>query len=482
MSERLFGTDGVRGIPGQHPLTPEMVRSIARAAAGLLLKRRPSVNGGGPFIVMGRDTRASGPALCRSLARGFSAAGCRTWDLGVVPTPAVSYLACGLKALCGVTVSASHNPAEFNGIKFFMGDGLKMPEPLEARIERLVTKPPACAGKAPGSGRGRRPSVPCAIRKGVGGRGEAVDGRGLAGRYGEFLRSVFPAHLDLGGMRIVVDCAHGAASAIAPGLLEDLGAEVVRLGCAPDGSNINEGCGALETRAMRRRVLESRAHAGVAFDGDADRAIFCDEKGRIADGDALIALAALRLKRIGILRDDKVVVTVMTNLGLVKFLENEGIASVIVPVGDRNVADAIEEGGLSLGGEASGHLIFRCFAPTGDGIVTALETLAAVRESGRSFSGALPRYRVFPQILRNVPVAKKVPLKRLPAFLKRVRVHEGRMKGFGRVVVRYSGTEPLFRIMVEGPSAAQVRRITADLTKAYLYESRQEESCLLRPT
>ncbi|MBI5623478.1 MAG: phosphoglucosamine mutase [Elusimicrobia bacterium] len=446
----LFGTDGVRGIPGKPPLLPETVRSIARAAASVLLRRRQGGNGGRPFVVMGRDTRASGPALGRELVRGFSSAGCRTVDLGVAPTPAVSYLASRLGSLAGVTVSASHNPAEFNGIKFFMGSGLKMPESLEAEVEALVGRP------APS---GSRAALP------------AEDGRGFMERYSDFLRSVFPAHLDLSGMRIVADCAHGAAAAIAPALLEGLGAEVFRIGCSPDGYNINEGCGALETETMRRAVLKHRAHAGVSFDGDADRAIFCDERGRIADGDALIALAALRLAALGVLRRDKVVVTIMTNLGLIRFLEGRGIASVTVPVGDRNVSDAIEAEGLSLGGEASGHVIFRCFAPTGDGIVTALETLAAVRESGRPFSRALPAYRVFPQLLKNVPVERKVPIKSLPGFQRRIRGYEDRMKGFGRIVVRYSGTEPLFRIMVEGPDAALVRRVTADLTQAYLHES-----------
>ncbi|MBI5882557.1 MAG: phosphoglucosamine mutase [Elusimicrobia bacterium] len=492
MKERLFGTDGVRGIPGKPPLTPQTIRSIARSAAGLLLRRRTGANGSRPppangrcaapsgtavpcrqpFVVVGRDTRASGPALCRELVAGFSAAGCRTVDLGVVPTPAVSYLASRLGALAGVTVSASHNPAEFNGIKFFMGSGLKMPESLEAEVEALVA-------------RSRPEALDCQDIGGPGPRGlqegrwpkgarPVQDGRGFVERYRDFLRSVFPAHLDLSGMRIVADCAHGAAADIAPAILEGLGARVVRIGCSPRGSNINKGCGALETEAMRRAVLKSRAHAGVSFDGDADRAIFCDERGRIADGDALIGLAALRLRRLGLLRGDKVVVTIMTNLGLIKFLEEVGIASVVVPVGDRNVADAIEAEGLSLGGEASGHVIFRCFAPTGDGIVTALETLAAVRESGRPFSLALPAYRVFPQLLKNIPVSRKVPVKSLPHFLTRVRSHSERMKGYGRIVARYSGTEPLFRIMVEGPSAAQVRRVTADLTRVYLHESRNQ--------
>jgi phosphoglucosamine mutase len=466
VTERLFGTDGVRGIPGRHPLTLENVRAIARAAAGILLNRRRGGNGCQPFVVMGSDTRASGPALGRELVQGFAESGCRTVDLGVVPTPTVSYLASRLGALAGVTVSASHNPAEFNGIKFFMGSGLKMPESLEAEIEAQVARSASSGSAVPSAKGGRSRSRDLGSH--------AQDGRALVGRYVDFLRSVFPAHLDLSGMKVVADCANGAAAAIAPGLLESLGAEVVRIGCSPSGSNINKGCAALETEVMRRAVLKHRAHAGVSFDGDADRAIFCDEKGRIADGDALIALAALRLERLGLLRGDKVVVTVMTNLGLIKFLEDRGIASVTVPVGDRNVADAIEAGGLALGGEASGHIIFRCFAPTGDGIVTALETLAAVREAGVPFSRALPSYKVFPQLLKNVPVRKRVPVRALPGFLRRIKGHEARLKGFGRIVVRYSGTEPLFRIMVEGPSAALVRRVSADLTHVYLHESGQE--------
>ncbi|MBI5209550.1 MAG: phosphoglucosamine mutase [Elusimicrobia bacterium] len=450
---RLFGTDGVRGIPGSYPLVPETVRALASEAARLLLKTRKGLNGCAPFVVSGRDTRASGPGLGLHLARGFALEGCRTVDLGVAPTPAVSYLTARLGAFCGVTVSASHNPAEFNGIKFFLGDGLKMPEAFEREIERRLQ-----ARRPRGFYRDGGPVPP-------------EDGSPRLVRYAEFLRSVFPATLDLAGLRIVVDCAHGASCGLAPEVLEGLGAEVIRLGCKPDGTNINKGCGALETEAMRRAVVRARAHCGVSFDGDADRAIFCDEKGRIADGDVLIALAALRLSRLGLLRKDRVVLTVMSNLGLVKFLEGEGISSVQVPVGDRNVSDELEREGLSLGGEASGHVIFRCFSPTGDGIITALQTLAAVRESGRTFSRALPAYRVFPLILRNIPVERKVPLAHLPAFARRIRGHEGRLKDAGRIVVRYSGTEPLMRIMVEGPGDALVRRITDDLTAVYLRES-----------
>ncbi len=450
VSERLFGTDGVRGIPGRHPMTPETIRTIGVIAARLLLaRRRVSLNGSGPAILVARDTRGSGPALARSLAQGFAAAGCRARDLGVAPTPAVSYLLPRLGCVAGVTVSASHNPAEFNGIKFFTADGLKMGADLEDEIERLLPRtgpPPARAARL-------------------------EDASAALERYVEFLRSTFPPHLDLDGLKIVLDCAHGAASAIAPALFEGLGARVIRIGCAPDGRNINKGCGALDPLAMRRAVLRERADCGISLDGDADRALLSDEKGRMVDGDVIIGLSALRLKRQGALRGGRVAVTVMSNLGLVTFLEGRGIAVERVPVGDRAVSEAIEGGGLSLGGEASGHVIFRDFSATGDGMLTALQTLAAWRETGRPLGRVIKLYRPFPQVMRNVSVSAKPPLARLSRLAAATRRYEGVLGARGRVLIRYSGTEPLLRVMVEGPSAGLVRRAAAELVRTFREES-----------
>lgn len=459
MSERLFGTDGVRGIPGRYPLLPETIRDIAALAAGLMRERYPaSGNGRGPFIVMGRDTRGSGPRIAKSLVSGFSAAGVRTLDLGVIPTPGVSYLTPRLGALCGVVISASHNPAQFNGIKFFDPSGYKMDPDSEDQIQRRLES---------GALR-RRPAVARAKAPGV------ENGADLSARYLDFLRSTFPATLDLSGLRVVVDCANGAASKLAPKLLESLGARVFSLSCAPDGRNINAGCGALFPASMQKAVVARKADCGICFDGDADRAIFADEKGVLLDGDAVICLSALRLRGHGLLNGDKVVLTVMSNFGLLRFLRDEGIGVVTVPVGDRNVSEAIEKERLSLGGESSGHVIFRRFAVTGDGMLTALQTLAALRESGRSLSTHRKSFHPYPQVLQNLEVASKAPLSSLPKLQALIEGFEKRLSGDGRILVRYSGTEPVLRIMLEGPDQARIKEMARAIAAAYLQETGQE--------
>ena len=447
---QLFGTDGVRAVPGRYPLVEGVVARIAEAAARLLLDK--SSAGQDPLVVMGRDTRGSGPALSRWLSRGFAAAGCRTLDLGVAPTPAVAYIVPRLGALAGVVVSASHNPAEFNGIKFFTADGYKMPAELEEAVEKAL----ASLGRD-----GRRPA------KSDG----PEDGSGLLKRYEDFLRSTFPACLDLCGLRLVVDCAHGAAARIAPALFENLGAQVTALGCAPSGDNINAGCGALAPQRMQAAVRRCHADCGVSFDGDADRAIFADEKGDLLDGDALLCLAALHLNRNGLLRSRRIVLTVMSNYGLIKFLESKGISVETVPVGDRNVTEAIETGNLSLGGESSGHIIFRSFSSTGDGILTALQILAALREMGGTLSSHRAMFRPMPQVLENLSVERKVPLDRLPRLQSLARRCEKELRGDGRVFLRYSGTEPLLRIMVEGPRRSRIERMARRLAVAYWEET-----------
>lgn len=450
---QFFGTDGVRGIPGRYPLTEETVAEIAEVAARLLIKQ--GCPAGAPSVLMGRDTRGSGPAIGRWLAEGFAAAGCRTWDLGVATTPAVAYLTPRTGVVCGVVVSASHNPAQFNGIKFFTHDGYKMSPELEDAVEKGLSP----EGHAQLRRRGARPR----------------DAAGWVRRYEDFLRSTFPSHLDLSGMRLVVDCGHGAASHIAPALFSDLGAEVVALGCAPDGRNINLRCGALYPESMQAAVRRHRADCGVSFDGDADRVIFSDEKGRILNGDQLICFSAMHLHRGGLLRGGKVVLTVMSNYGLVRFLETHGIGVVSVPVGDRNVTEAIEAEGLSLGGESSGHIIFRSFASTGDGILTAVQTLAALRSCGGRLSAYHALFRPMPQVLRNLAVEGKVPLDRLPRLRRLMHGCEAALRGEGRVFLRYSGTEPLLRILIEGPGRARIERMARQLAATYLAETGQKE-------
>ncbi|MFI5360776.1 MAG: phosphoglucosamine mutase [Elusimicrobiota bacterium] len=456
MSAKLFGTDGVRGIPGKEPLTPETIEAIAyHGARELMLLRGVSPNGTRPRIALGRDTRGSGPALTRSLARGFAAAGAETLDLGVIPTPGVSYLAPRLGCFGGVVVSASHNPAEYNGIKFFDALGFKMAPALERRIEAAVAA---------------RRALPQAR-----GTARPVDGRAHASLYADFLRSSFPATLDLTGVRLVVDCANGAAAAFAPKLLESFGAQVFAVGVKPDGRNINKGCGALASDHMGREVRRRRADAGVAFDGDADRALVCDERGALLDGDAVIGAAAARLLARGGLRGGKVALTVMSNYGLISFLRAKGVGVVTTPVGDRHVTEAIEREGLSLGGENSGHVVFRDFAPTGDGILTALQTLAAWRESGRPMSALRRLYSPTPQTLLALHVHEKPEIE----VLKRTSAEMARaskaLAGRGRVFVRYSGTEPVLRVLVEGPSRAENAKLARAIAKTFLAETGQTE-------
>lgn len=465
MANALFGTDGVRGIPGQEPLTDRTVLRLGFAAAGVFLerarcggsedRRSRAMDGAGagsadaaPRIVVGRDTRASGPRLARDLVAGFERAGCRTTDIGVAPTPAVAYWASRSDALCGAVISASHNPPEFNGIKFFTGEGYKAPPEVEDEIAARLRSLPELRGSL----RTARP--------------EASD-RALP-QYLDFLRSTFPADQSLEGRRIVVDAANGAAYALAARLLRSLGAEVFELGARPDGGNINVGCGALDTAAMRREVLRRRADCGISLDGDADRAVFSDERGRLLDGDVLIAMSALRLHEEALLPGDAVVLTVMSNYGLVRWLEGRGIRVEQVPVGDRNVTDALEKGGYGLGGENSGHIVFRRFAPTGDGLLTALQTLSAWSACGRPLSSFGALYRPTPQLLRNVRVQQRVPVEELAGFRRALRRAEKVLAGKGRVFVRYSGTEPLLRILVEGPEPKALKRMAAGLEREFV--------------
>jgi phosphoglucosamine mutase len=405
---------------------------------------------GASLAVLGRDTRGSGPALSRQVARGLSAAGCSVLDVGVAPTPAVSYLVPRRGAGLGVVVSASHNPAEFNGIKLFGTDGCKVSEGFERKVEDRVRKNDGFPSK--------RTDNMQTCRQGL-------------RDYHDFLRSCFPYYRDLSGLRIVFDGANGSGAAIGPELLRGIGAEVLEIGTRPDGKNINRGCGAADTARMRGEVRRSRAHCGISLDGDADRVILCDERGGEFDGDSILALCALHLFRRRELRGGKVVLTTMANLGLARALERRGIGTIEVGVGDRNVTDALAAHGCTLGGEPSGHVVFRHLAPTGDGLLTALQTLAAWLGCG----GALSRYQGlfarYPQALRNVRVERRVPVEALPAFQRRVRAARRRLGRDGRVFVRYSGTEPLLRILVEGRRRQEVRRIADGLACSFAEEA-----------
>jgi phosphoglucosamine mutase len=435
---RLFGTDGVRGVANRD-LTPELAFAIGRAAVTALASTRR------PRFVVGRDTRASGLMLESALAAGACSAGGDVIRVGTVPTPAVAFMTPDLGAQVGAVISASHNPAQDNGIKLFSGDGFKLPDAVEDEIERLVTE-----------GNGPRPEG-----ADVGRISDAVE---EPDRYIDHVAGAAAAPLD--GMRVVVDAANGAAWRLAPEALRRAGAKVDAINAEPDGSNINAGCGATHPQVVAAAVVERGADAGVAFDGDADRALFADPEGGLIDGDQVITACALAMKEAGTLAEDTVVVTVMANLGLRRALEDAGIAVVETQVGDRYVLEELRRSGAVLGGEQSGHVIFLDRATTGDGLLTAVRFLSLAPASGRSvkeLGGAMRRY---PQVLENVTVPDASAAVEDPAVLSATRAAKETLGTRGRILVRPSGTEPVVRIMVEAETEDEARRHARDVASA----------------
>jgi phosphoglucosamine mutase len=428
---RLFGTDGVRGVANRE-VTGELAFALGRAAVVALADHE----GGRPEILVGRDTRASGEFLEAALAAGICSAGGDALVLGVCTTPAVAYLTRDLGAQAGVVISASHNPAEYNGIKFFGPTGYKLSDEREDRIEATVRDD--AAPRPDGRGVGRMRSLPDS-----------------QGRYLDHLES--SAQGSLTGMRIVVDSANGAASSVAPELLRRLGADVVSLHDRPDGWNINARSGATAPEVVGRAVVESSAHAGVAHDGDADRALFADGEGRLVDGDQVLLASALDLHERGELTGDLVVTTVMANLGLRRGLEEAGIRVAETQVGDRYVLERMLSSGAVLGGEQSGHIIYRRHATTGDGLLTAVQFLTLAARTGATVAELAAKMERFPQVLLNVTVDDPRSLDAADEVWDAVREAEASLKDRGRVVVRASGTEPLIRVMVEAPGEEQAR-------------------------
>jgi phosphoglucosamine mutase len=433
VSRQLFGTDGIRGVAGQAPLDPVTVYAFG-AALGCWVRN----HGREPAALIGMDTRESGPWLAAHVAGGLASEGVRSDFAGLITTPGVAWLTRHDDFVAGVMISASHNPYQDNGLKVFGHSGYKLPDEAELALEQQIFQ--LCSdGIAP---------QPMELR---------VEDN-LDESYLDYLVSTMPARLD--GYRIVLDCGHGAASYLAPSLLERLGVSVVRAGCSPDGRNINLDCGALHVEGLTRAVVEHSAHAGFAFDGDADRCIAVSSSGRVIDGDRMLLLAARRL------RVHTVVATVMSNLGLEKALASEGIALVRTPVGDKYVLEEMMRRGAVLGGEQSGHIIFLDHATTGDGLLTALRVLEAMQSSGRGLDELTSGFESYPQRLVNVRVKERRPLIDLPAVTAKVREAEAELGGNGRVLLRFSGTEPLARVMVEGPTEAIVDRLSSELAEA----------------
>jgi phosphoglucosamine mutase len=438
---RLFGTDGIRGTANVEPMTSETVVRLGRAIAHVV-KDEPRRH----KIIIGKDTRLSGYMLESALTSGICSMGVDVLLVGPLPTPGIAFLTRSMRADAGVVISASHNPFQDNGIKFFERNGFKLPDEVERTIERLVLDDEIVH-----------------LRPTAGAVGKAFRIDDALGRYNVFLKSTFPRNLSLDGLRIVIDCANGAGYRVGPEVLAELGADVVQLAVDPDGENINRDCGALHPQGLAAAVVEHKAHLGIALDGDGDRVIFADELGQVVDGDEILAMLAIYLAQQNRLPNNGVVATVMSNVGLDVALQEHGIKLERSPVGDRYVVEQMLAGGFGLGGEQSGHIVFLEHGTTGDGLVTALALLALLVESGQSLSQARQVMRRFPQIMVNVPVAERRDLDSLPADQQVIADVSQRLGRRGRVLVRYSGTEALVRVMVEGEERAQVEQFVQEI-------------------
>ncbi len=438
----IFGTDGVRGLANAGAMTPDNILRLGMAV-GRVFK-----NGAHRHrVVIGKDTRLSGYMIEPALTAGFAASGMDVFLLGPLPTPAMAMLTRSLRADLGVMISASHNPFHDNGVKFFGPDGYKLSDETELEIERLMKDGPETGLAAPADL----------------GRVKRIDDAGA--RYIEFAKAAFPRRISLDGIRIVIDCANGAGYKVAPTVLWELGAEVKAIGVEPNGFNINRDVGSTATKKLQDAVTEYRADVGIALDGDADRVIICDEKGRLIDGDQILALIGSSWKANGALKGGGVVSTVMANLGLEKFLKSEGLDLKRTAVGDRYVVEEMRNSGMNVGGEPSGHVILSDYATTGDGLVTALQVLAAVAGEGRKVSDVCRKFEPFPQLLQNVRYKTGDPLA-AAAVKAAIKAGEVKLADKGRLVIRKSGTEPLIRVMGEGENEDVVRTVVAGICGA----------------
>jgi phosphoglucosamine mutase len=439
---RLFGTDGVRGTANVHPMTAETVLALGQAAAHVF-RSKPV---GRHRIVIGKDTRLSGYLFEDALAAGICSMGVDVIQVGPMPTPGLAFLTADMRCDAGVMITASHNPFQDNGIKFFGHDGYKLPDALELRMEELVGSSELANVLVSGEDVGQAHRIEDAT-----------------GRYVVFLKNTFPREASLDGMKVVLDCAHGAAYRVGPTVLTELGAEVVSEGVEPNGRNINDGVGSLYPDRVAALVRETGADVGIALDGDADRAILVDEKGCVLDGDQVLAICAQDLVERKKLSGGAVVATVLSNLGLEKCLAKMGVDLVRTAVGDRYVVEAMRAGGYNLGGEQSGHVVFREHATTGDGLVTALQVLGRMRATGRPLSELSSIFEHCPQTMITIGVAEKPPIETLPTVTRLIADIEKAMAGSGRVLVRYSGTESAVRVMVEGDDEERVAGFAQDI-------------------
>jgi len=442
--DKLFGTDGIRGKANEHPMVPELLLRVGRAVAHVAGRGKAHA----PRILIGKDTRLSGYMIETALASGICAMGGRVILCGPIPTPAVAHLTVDMRADAGIVISASHNPYDDNGVKVFGADGFKLPDATEREIERLAQEDDNALRTGPGIGRAEKQE----------------DARG---RYVVFAKSTFPRDLTLDGLRVVVDAAHGAAYRVAPMVLAELGANVTAIGVKPSGTNINKDCGAMHPDHVRAEVVRRGAHMGIALDGDADRVILVDEKGQVVDGDAVMSMCATHMLEEGTLKKKTVVATVMSNLGLERALEAAGATLVRTQVGDRYVVEAMRRGGFNLGGEQSGHLVFLDHASTGDGTVAALQVLAVMLRAKKPLSELAARaLERVPQVLHNVTLPARKALDDMPKLAAHAAKIERALGKNGRVLVRWSGTEPKLRIMLEGPNEKKLRGWAQELEES----------------
>lgn len=431
-SRRLFGTDGVRGRANQEPMTTELALRL-----GMAVGKHFGTNG---EVVIGKDTRLSGYMFETAFASGLCSVGVDVLLVGPLPTPAIAHITHSMRADAGVVISASHNPYYDNGIKLFASDGFKLPDEVEHKLESWVLSEDLSPMRASAEMLGKARRI-----------------EDSTGRYIAHVKQSFPRDLSLDGLKVVVDCAHGAAYKVGPAVFAELGAEVIATGVEPDGRNINEGVGALYPDYLAQRVREHGADLGIALDGDADRAVLCDAQGGVLDGDLILAIGASDLEQRNRLKGGAVVATVMSNLGLERFLETKGLKLLRTSVGDRHVVEAMRKHGCNLGGEQSGHIINLDHATTGDGLVAALQVIAAMIRTGKPLSELRNKMERYPQISRSFPVDQKKPLDTLSKTQKEIAAIEDKLGAEGRVLVRYSGTESKLRIMVEGTDEAMLK-------------------------
>ena len=442
-SKNLFGTDGIRGVANEYPMIPEIALKLGKALAFAINGKTGNKN---PKVILGKDTRLSGYIFEQAISSGLTSMGVDVYLVGPLPTPAIAFLTKNMRADAGLVISASHNPYTDNGIKIFNRSGFKLADEKELTIEKLILE-------ENGDIRGSSDLIGKAMR---------IDD--ATGRYVVFVKKTFPEGLSLEGLKIVVDCANGAAYKVAPNALSELGADVVTMGVEPDGKNINTECGSLSPELLIKKVLDSKADIGIALDGDADRVIICDELGNLVDGDKILAICTEEMINRGLLKKKEIVATHMSNMGLEHFLKQRGIKLHRTDVGDRYVVEKMKESGINLGGEKSGHIIFLDHTTTGDGILASLQVLAIMKRLEKPLSSLVEEIEMFPQVLKSVKISEKPPIDTIPGLNKMLSGYEKQLGERGRINIRYSGTEKLARVMVEGEDPSDIDLIASEIT------------------